>query len=265
MNLERMKTLLAQVQQEKQAIGGYSLYNKETASDEPLQQLNNQLVKETLKKVMLAGAGAGAAIRGFHGITNLLQEPQAAVPQREIDLPVAFPKQRKKTVKQADGIADLLVKTPGALPAVLLGGPLSVYGGWKGMDTIMDKFRKKTQQEKLEDAQSQYEQALLGSYKKAVDTNLNQVFATVKQADDDWMTRTTKTLARQVPMSARNLYSAYALAAMPLSYAIINSHMKRTSPRAVLQDALQERARQRALTQPAPIYAYRADDEENQS
>jgi len=266
MNLERMKTLLAQVQQEKQALFGYDIHSKApTTADQPLSDLQTQQLIRSIKQMAGVGVGIGATLRGFHGLSNLMQEQNPAVPPRVVDLPVVMPDARKKTVKRAtSSIADI-AGLPGGLPALLLGGPLSVYGGWKGVDMVLDKYRKKTQQDKLEDAKTQYEQALLGSYKKAVDTNLNQVFIAVKQAEDDWATWLAKKVNDHViPSSAKQLYGTYALATMPLSYALIDAHMKRTSPRAILNDAVQERARQRALTQPAQIYAYRADDEENQ-
>lgn len=266
MNLERMKTLLAQVQQEKQAETDYVAYQQ--------QQLQNKQVLNALKQLTLTGVGVGATIRGFHGLTGLLNDRGPTASTRVINLPVTAPKKEKEPIKQAAGMADLFLNTPGALPAALLGTPLSVYGGWKGVDMMLDKIRKKEQRSKLDQAKTQYEQALLGSYKQAVASNLDCLFTAVKQAEGEslpaWLAnQAASAVYGMIPTTAKNsvknLYGAYALGAIPLSYYLMDKHMKRNSPRTALNEAIQERARQRALTQPAQIYAYRADDEENQS
>lgn len=250
MNPDRVAELLHRVKAEKVA--------ELAPAEKALKDLENQDLMRTIAKISLLGAGAGAAVRGFHGFLNTFnpKTTSSLTQTRSVDLPVMYKdkKQKKQALDESarGGIADLALSKPGVMPAVLLGAPLAAYGGWKGVDMILDKLRQRSLRKDLDKAKTDYESALLGSYKAAIDKSLNSAFK---------LTEKKAYMMDLIPEGLKNAYKTYALASVPLSYMIVNSHMKKIGPRQVLQEAAQERARRRSEVQPPQLYAHLIDSD----
>lgn len=250
MNPSRVAELLHKIRTEKVA--------ELSPAEKALKDLEQQDLIRTLGKLGLLGAGIGASVRGFHGFLNTFSPRTTTnlTPARNIDLPVMYKNKDKERNKQAvdesarGGIADLALSKPGVMPAALIGTPLAVYGGWKGVDLILDKLRQRSLKKDLDKAKTDYETALLGSYKVAVDSNLNSAFKLAEKKALD-----------VIPDSLKNMYTTYALGSIPLSYMLVNSYMKKIGPRQVMQEAAQERARRRAEVQPPQVYAHLVDSD----
>jgi hypothetical protein len=255
MDNKEAKDLLNQIQQEKTAAKGSPVTDAVMKS-----QLNRDALKDIANYLML-GAGAGVAMRGATGIANLLRGDQEVVPSKTVDMPVLFGVPKKVEDDEADkeDIKKLEYKSaeekeaysksslPYYLPAMLLGTPLAAYGGWKAVDAVLDKQRKAKSEDNLEEAKSDYEAALLDSYKKSASTDemLDEVFNNYKEANT----------FNDILGTGKGLALTYALAAGPLGYMMVNSQMKKNSKRKILEKAMRERARRQAAKQPAELYA----------
>lgn len=227
------------------------------------QKMQGDARSDIIKAVLLAG-GAGAAMRGLSGISRLFSGSQRPVPSRTVDMPVMYPrdKEEEKTANNADATSKIGLNY--YIPGMLLGAPLAAYGGWKGVDAVLDKQRRKKTEADLNEAKQQYQQALLGSYKQGSDESdplsaLGAVFDDHydKQADEQpgYFARMIKKYAPNLPGAATGLAAAYAIPASLGGYAAVNSIMKKRSKRALLDKAMKERARRQALQQPAELYA----------
>ena len=252
MDNKEAKDLLNQIKQEKTAAKGSPVTDAVMKS-----QLNNDALKDIAKYLMF-GAGAGVAMRGATGIAKLLGDDQEVVPSKTVDMPVLFGVPKKVEDDEED-VKKLEYKSaeekkaysktslPYYLPAMLLGTPLAAYGGWKAVDAVLDKQRKAKSEDNLEEAKSDYESALLDSYKKSASTDemLDEVFDNYKEAGT----------LNDILGTGKGLALTYALAAGPLGYMMVNSKMKANSKRKILEKAMRERARRQAAKQPAELYA----------
>jgi heme exporter protein D len=147
---------------------------------------------------------------------------------------------------------------------MLLGVPLATYGGWTAIDKLLENQRAKQTEEELDAAKQKYQAALMGTYKKAIDTRLDQLFAHYeKQASVkdlllnplNWLANAPSEYFPNATGAAKGVGAAYALATAPLGYHIVNKAMKKRNKESLLREAMQERARRQALTQPPEIYA----------
>jgi hypothetical protein len=225
----------------------------EKAFDNPHQQeLYDQLVtrdaNKEIQRVLLGSAGLGAAVRGFHGLTNVLADPKPYTPSRVIDLPIVQKKEKQEKEKKAYYSK---YDVPYYLPSMLVGAPLAAYGSWQAVDAVLDKQRRSKLESELEDAKARYEKALLGNYKAAVDNNLTSASKLVE-----------KSAFNIIPKPLQNAYLAYALASAPLAYYGMNNYLNKNSTKALLERAVKERAMQRSAIQPPEIYAHIEEPEE---
>lgn len=227
------------------------------------QRLQSDAKRDIVRNLVMA-LGGGAALRGAVGLHSMVTEPSRIKPtQRVVEMPVAYPSDEDE--KQGrDAAATSPVGLSYYIPGMLLGGAVAGYGGWKGVDALLDRQRRKQTDEDLDSAKQEYEQALLGSYKKATDSALDQAFVPYTKAAgigkvlDD----TVSAVAPNAPGIASGLGTTYALATAPLGFLMVHNMMKKNSKRALLQKAMQERARRQALTQPPEIYAVPRPQEE---
>ena len=232
---------------------------------------------DILKAVLLAG-GAGAAMRGFSGLSRMFSGDQTPVPSRTVEMPVMYPRdeeeEEEKTANNAD--ADSKFGLNYYIPGMLLGAPLAAYGGWKGVDAILDKQRRKKTDADLDEAKQEYQQSLLGAYKTGSDVAdslapLDAVFDEHydKQASDPeqpgFFANLMRNYAPNLPGAATGLMAAYAIPAGIGGYAAVDSIMKKRSKRALLEKAMKERARRQAAKQPAELYAVPTPQEDDSS
>jgi hypothetical protein len=147
---------------------------------------------------------------------------------------------------------------------MLLGAPLAAYGGWKGVDAILNTQRRKEKEKELEQVKQDYEKALLGSYKKATDASLDTAFSELEKAASplNWAKDKLNQMFPNLEGASQGALLTTGLVSAPLGYMIVNNAMKKNSQRAVLEKALAERARRQALSQPPEIYAVPKPQEE---
>lgn len=272
MDIKTAKLLLQQIRQVKQAGEGESpnfswlARNMPTSladvtpdlglsTVDPVARLENAKMQSAAKSqilnTMLLGGGLGAAFRGVTGLSNLLGESKpTASPRRVVELPVPYADKptAKKSVKEkraGDEDATVPYGLSYYMPGMLLGGGLAAAGGWKGVDALIDRQRHKQETESLDEAKQEYEDALLGSYKRAVDGALDKAFKTYEK----------KAGLADIVGGLTGAGLTYAAASLPAGYMVVNDMMKKNSKRALLEKALKERARRQAIMQPPEIYA----------
>jgi len=220
----------------------------------------SQLNKDTVSKLlqgMVVLAGGGAALRGLSGLGEASTARKRKQTGRVVEMPVPYAE------KGASGSANKSwfsgatspVGLPYTAPAALLGFPLAFYGGWKGVDALMDKQRRSQTDSELDDAKRDYEAALLDSYKTASDNsdsvsaNLGRAFAGLRKQSEK------AAFFENAPGAAAGLAAAYTLGSLPLGYYVVDKQMRKNSRKAILEKALRERARRAAMSQPPELYA----------
>ena len=258
-----------------------NLQGHSPAGDAVQKHLNAKLRTDANKNIVRAlmlGVGGGAALRGAAGLRNMTSEPsRAPSPQRVVDLPIPYPeKEEKSKEKRADN--DKATSSIGLdyyIPSMILGTGAAAYGGWKGIDAILDRQRRKQTDEELEAAKQEYEKSLLGAYKKATDAALDRAFAPYEKSAGlgaavsnmfnyvyPAVSNTFNSAFPNASGMAKGLGLTYLLSAGPAGYMVVDNMMKKNSKRALLHKAMQERARQQALSQPPEIYATPQPQEE---
>jgi len=215
--------------------------------DRMKQDKINQDSKNLIGKVLLTALGGGMAVRGLTGLSNVLKPTQQYAPPSTADFEVPYGSKKKE--KEAVDAFD----NPWTMPAVMLGGPAAFYGGWKGIDKLLDRQRKGKTEDELKAEKDRYRKALIAAYKTAEDENkttdelLEGCFS--KSAAGIWDS------FERAGNLGKGLALTYGIAAPLAAYSFVNDKMQSSSRRAVLEKALRERARRRAKQQPFELYA----------
>jgi hypothetical protein len=286
MDDKQAKDLLTRIESEKQAetsfkglasmLPTFSNPASPSISGAVQQQQNQQLQADAQRQIIQAamlGFGGGAALRGVSGLSNLFSDQDhSSHPRRTVEMPVAYP-QRRLPDEEEKAAANEHATSPYGLdyyiPGMMLGTGLAAYGGWKGVDAVLNKQRRKQTEDELEQSRQDYEQSLLGAYKRAsaepsIAENLDKAFAACeKQANV--VSDTINSVAPNVPGITKGLLAAYSLATLPLGYSIVNNSMRKNSKRALLQKAMQMRARRQAVSQPPALYAIPVPKDETET
>ena len=257
MNKTSAKKLLKQIKVEKSAAT--PIVTPVGAIGEDLRtQVNQQMQADAIKsilKTLALGVGAGAAVRGITGLFDNTKNPKKG--PRVIDMPVAYPKE--KNAIDSNSRATSPYGLDYYLPGMLLGAPLAAYGGWKGVDLLLNRAKEQESKAKLEASKKKYEEALLGAYKKGTDDYLAQAFAGYSQKSAlDPVGAISDTFNSTFPNASgisKGLALTWLLSSVPAGYYLVNKAMKKNSRRAILDEAVEERARRQALVQPPEIYA----------
>ncbi len=276
MDAATAKSLLQEIEQTKQAgFSGLAGYlpsfggNPTSPVGQQVQQYHNQQLqadatKDILKALLLAG-GLGAAARGASGLQSMFAPKKKVSPGRVVEMPVPYPTESDGEEKKADNsLATSRYGLNYFMPSMLLGAPLAAYGGWKGVDAILNSQRRKEKEKELEQAKQEYEQALLGAYKKGTDEALDSAFSGLEKDASplDWVQNKINQVAPNLAGASQGALLTAGLVSAPLGYMIVNNAMKKNSRRAILEKALAERARRQALSQPPEIYAVPKPQEE---
>jgi hypothetical protein len=217
------------------------------------QALNRDTVSKILSGLVML-AGTGAALRGISGLGESVAPREKRRTGRVIEMPVPYKEAADEPSSSWFSGATSPEGLPYTIPAMLLGMPLAFYGGWKGVDALLDKSRRSQTASDLDTAKRDYESALIGSYDKtASDSNVSQdldvAFSKLKEAADK------SAFLGNIPGMTTGLASAYTFATLPLGYYLVDKQMKKYSRKAILEKALRERARRAAMSQPPELYA----------
>lgn len=132
---------------------------------------------QTATNMGLGAAGVGMGARGLVGIYNLLRRnmrPPRTKPLGPVMIDVPVPRKEKRADAApapsaiskflSGGSATTQAGVPWAIPAAVAAGGVGLYGGWKGMDAILDHRRKAMLQEELDKARTDYDTALFAQY-----------------------------------------------------------------------------------------------------
>jgi hypothetical protein len=253
MNAEDAKNLLSKIAEKKANVFG-------TPHADIAQEIYRNVnadAKSSANRLALTAIitslGLGAGVRGLQGL-NSITPPAKKRTGRVVDMPVAYPEKRADNEKATSPLGVNYF-----IPSAVLGSALAAYGGWKGVDSLINRSKQQERDSALDEAKQEYEQALLGSYKQAVENSLDLVFSNYPKVATDGlfgrMRDAFNTMFPNVEGAATGLATTYGLATLPLGYMLVDSAMKSKSKRALLQKAIQERSRRQALEQPAELYA----------
>jgi hypothetical protein len=227
-------------------------------------------------KVALFSAGIGGAARGAMGLYNVLKrnvvDPKPTRHVAMMPLPIPDDVENVEQEKRG-GVMGFLFNNPGATsveglpyyrPAVMMGGLAAGYGGWKGVDAVLNQRRKADIDDDVEQARSEFQQALLGQYKKpgqakeAADAEMVKLAADLDALYDLFEKQAS---FYGIPTNAEDfgqLAGSYGMYAAPSAliagYAAYKAGDKRTR-RDVLEKALKLRRARRQAVQPAELYA----------
>lgn len=262
MDAQTAKDLLTKIAEAKEAgfsgLAGWIPTGGSTPSSptgQLLEQQKSQLRSDATKdifKTMLIAGGLGAAVRGLSGASNMVNEKGPADSGRVVEMPIPYPDNEEDETKPIQKKANNQEATARIgldyfIPGMLLGAPLAAYGGWKAVDSLLDNQRKGQTEGELEAAKNKYEQSMLNAYGKSAE-DLGKV---VEAFDALSMGGTFPNL----PGAVKGTALAYGLATLPLGYMLVDGAMQRNSQKALLQKAIDQRARRQAMNQPSELYA----------
>ncbi len=134
--------------------------------------MRQQAMKQ-LGRLLLTGAGVGVGARGLLGLVQMGKRnvsPPTALGGGAIsvDVPVPVEEEEKFAGAMGDFFRGDYAKNPSGIPwmipATVIGGAGSIYGGWKLMDSVLDARRKKELRDDVESAKSDFHQALLSEF-----------------------------------------------------------------------------------------------------
>ncbi len=242
---------------------------------------NAALKRETTQQVLkylALGAAGGAAFRGLGGLLNMTSGSKP-VPTSSVNMPVAYPSRRSPEDEDDDekqAASESATKAIGLdyyLPSLVLGLPAATYAGFKGVDALLDRQRRLKTEEELERRKTEYEDALFGSYKQSSDStgssvsgNLDAAFSGLEKiAEESGSALDPATYGLpNLSGAARGAAMTYAIPASLMGYFMVNKMMQSGSKRKLVNKAMRERARRRAIQQPAGLYAIPVEKEEEE-
>lgn len=218
---------------------------------------------------MAASLGVGAGARGLMGLYNLMQgKPKSNFSPGPGILRIPYSEEEESLQKAGDGdsfmqggSASSFSGIPWALPAATAGGLASLYGGWKGMDLILDAQRKRKLKQELERAKAEFEQALVpppedkqgsNDSRSKLGEDLDFVYDRMMKAAEpgflgvDWGDLGGKAVGG---------YGVYALLSSLLAGMGAYGMTANRSRRKLLEKAQKRRAMQRAQQRPTEIFA----------
>lgn len=251
------------------------------------------LRSEALKNVLtIAGlsALAGGTIRGLVGAPYLFgTQPSGSAGTAlspatvNIPYPVVVKKNRKPAppmnVIKTSEVESQYNQIPWYYP-LLMGASLpAFYGGYKGVDYLMDRYRKSQLQADEEQARREYEQALLEGYpaahvpkvqsapKLASEALLEEGAAALEKLAAQYVQATSAppaappasgsapTPVKQAFPSIPGLYGALATVLGLSSGALMYNYARDRSSSKLVQEAIRQRERQRWATRPPEVFA----------
>lgn len=230
-----------------------------------------QIHREALgnvKNVALAGLGVGVGARGLVGLYNLLKRnlgdgPALRSGPTELALPLPYAPEKKK--KEALKLA--AIGAPGEIPwyypAVVGAGIGSLGLGWKGIDVLLNRERKKQRQSEISEARQDFHDAIMNQFDKPFPSKAAaEESAGAKLSRDldtlfDSFTKNANILADAWGYAKRapGAYGVYAGLTGLASGAIVYDQFRKRQRRAVLERALKERERSRFMRSPPEIFA----------
>lgn len=240
------------------------------AAQQAAADMNRQNALNRLGGTLMAGLGLGATGRGLMGLYNLMAPQKDVVGPKIVGqgtMPVPYPQEaeEEEVEEKAANIGQFLkgdyasnaASVPWMMPASVLGGLGSIYGGWKGMDYILDQRRKAKLESEVERAKTDFNQAMLEQH---VDEEKKSSEASLSRDLDALYDQIEKVAISGVDWGnvggqAAGAYGTYAGLSALLAGLATHSFASKRSKRELLRKAQQRRARRLAQQRPAEIFA----------
>lgn len=232
----------------------------------------NQIRSDALKDIgsmALLGGGVGIGARGLVGLLNMLKGPPAKK-RRSGPAATTLPFPAKIASFLSGSEATSKAGIPWYGPAMLGVGLGSLGLGWKGLDTVLQRRRKKEMENELTAARQQFHDALIGSYAKpvahpalgdknaAASTDMTEAGAIL----DELFGKVAETLLTKKAIDLPNTagaalggYGMYAGLSGLMLGSLVYDRMRKRSRRAILDKAMQRRQRRKFMQSPSEIYA----------
>jgi hypothetical protein len=227
------------------------------------EALKRNAVRDILGTALVAG-GLTGAVRGGQGLFNLFARGGKKVPTRAgiTPLSVSYRSPEDEEEKYAyDPPISNPPTTKGGLgwywPLLIGGGGLGAYGGWKGVDALLDQRRKGEIDDEVADARREFEEALSSQYKRGSDSKLgialDELHDKMQKMSEDasFIERVGGPNAKGYMTGA---YSTYAIPSALLSYLFVKGMADKRSRRSVLDKAIQQRALKHQRARPSELY-----------
>lgn len=228
---------------------------------EVIQSENNEAHRQAIQNLIVAGivgtgAGGGLAALQHYNHTPALKKKNKT--QRVVEMPVPYYEKES---------GDDNVTSKYGLSYYIPGLALAVGGGslaWQGVDRMLKNKRQQEIDENTDMARAEYESAMKNMYKRSsdVEADLDIAFDELEKKaelnDIPFVGPVNKTMSTAFPNAwgtAKGLMIANALIGLPVGYSIVNNQVKKNSRRKLVDDAMKERARLRAMQSPAEVYA----------
>ena len=208
---------------------------------------NKAKAMEQLQGILLAGLGTGIAARGGVGLYNLMA--RNARPKRKDD-PQLFSLPEKTANWFSDWMSGGSARSPGDIPyykpLAVLGAGAGLYGGYKGLDMVLDRLRKRDRKQEVDQARQEFQAALTDTYGRK-ESALDRAFDKAAEAIE-------KRAFGDVTGALTGDYLTYAALASLLAGTAGYSMAHNRSKQVMLEKALRARERARNQAQPAPLF-----------
>lgn len=286
MDNTKAKQLLAKIAEAKQAkfdIVGETLHNiLPTNPIETNQMLNSQAKNDAVRHMLMATLIGGTSMAGLRFLSSLNEPPiskQNKV-KRVVDMPIPY-QAKEAEEKEAESWFDStndVVTTPSGLgyyyPGMITGAVGAGALSWKVMGSLLKKQRQKDIEENTDIARQEYESALQNMYKKAEENLLSKEASAQLDEAFDSLEKVARdnSILGNVPFlgsvhqvlnaldpntygAVKGVALANAALGLPLGYALVNQQVRKNSKRKLVDKAMKERQRLRALQSPTEINA----------
>lgn len=267
----------------------------EAATNAANANMRNEAARD-VGRLGLAMLGIGGAARGATGLAGLLrnnlrrtaapavmtlpypvadeEEQPRRKPKAASDAPAALSPGRRVFRKAAFEVTGKTA-LPWYRPAMLLAGMGGLYGGWKGVDAVLDAQRRTSREQELEEAKQEFHDALFQQY----DRPLKSAPLPAKKASDaadggpapgdlcdrlggvfDRLEKAAQLLKEgsrigDIGGEAAGWYGTYAALSGLATGALVYEQARKRQRRAILDKALKRRERHRYYTAPPEIVA----------
>ena len=238
------------------------------------KQLRGEAKRDILNTFLLSAGVAGTA-RGGQGLWNLLirgrnklrSRPGVAplpVPYRpsfrneEEEKEAQFPREQPKVVPGSGPTSK-----PGLgwyMPAMLGAGALGGLGGWKLIDQILDRRRRKEIDDEVNESRNEFQEALMSQYKQGSDSELgvalDELYLKMQKSAKVGDLLDPRTYLSDDSMGRiAGGYATYAIPSSILGYLFVKGLTDKGSRGRILEKAQRRRALKQQQARPAELYA----------
>jgi hypothetical protein len=213
--------------------------------------MDKQGSSDTVQKMLAVlgiTAGLGAAGRGLQGVANLAKPKRNYSPMTEIRAPMPYLAEEE----DEEEVSKYAEAPWWQIPAVAGAGAAGLYGGYKGMDMLLDNQRTKGHEDELEKAKKEFYQAMLERSQKQGSDDSQSLGGTLDRLFDAVQ---EKQSFAGLPSwnEAKGGYATYVGASALISGLMMHDMMQKKTRRSLMEKAKQERERKRFERTPPSV------------